>query len=95
MRPIWAGSYFMTMMMSEPTDWSCPMNDLLRPWMTETMPMTVMTPMMMPRTVRKERSLCVRRESMAMPKISRTMLDPHCSDLRASTGSSLAARLAG
>ena len=57
--------------------------------------MTVMTPMTMPRMVRKERSLWVLRESMAMRKTSRKMPEPHCSDLRASTGSSLAARLAG
>ena len=65
--------------------------------MIETMPMTVMTPMTMPRMVRNERSLWDRRESKAMPKISRKMPEPerHSSDLRASTGSSLAARLAG
>ena len=56
-RPIWTGAYFWMSIMSDPTDSSCCMKLRLRPWMTETMPMTVITPMMMPRMVRKERSL--------------------------------------
>ncbi len=63
--------------------------------MIETMPMTVMTPMTMPR-IGQERAELVGPEGVdGHAEDFADDLEPHCSALRASTGSSLAARLAG
>lgn len=56
--------------MSEPMDSTTSLTLEFRPLTTDDMPMTVITPMTMPRTVRPERILFLRMVSRAMAKIS-------------------------